>query len=97
MLAFVVKKLHVTSSPQCSCKAVSAIAAKMSMYHLCQVHLGYARAAKHLEDMNILKLGSLIKLIKVMFSEGKRILKGHHAGCSKHCLQNTSKQIYMPN
>lgn len=74
MSALAFKEPCVTSSPQCYFKAVSAKSAEMPVHHFLptEVHL---RFVTHLEEINILKLGILIKVIKVMFSELKRLLE----------------------
>lgn len=94
-LALVVKKLCVTSSPQCYFKAISAKAAEMLMPRLLpQVYLRFVRAAKHLEEINILKSGSLIKLVKVTFSDTKRLLD-FCAGHNKHSVSRTTIDTYI--
>lgn len=59
------------------------------------MHLKFVRAAKHVEEMNVLKSGSLIKLIKGVFSEVKRLLEDFRAGHSKHFVSRSTIDTYI--
>lgn len=70
MFALVVKKLYVTSSPQCYFKDVPQKNAEMPMHQLLAYPKrisDFVRAAKYLEEINILKSKKYIKLISYVF------------------------------